>query len=114
MHRSREAGRIHLDNHPSRPGDCGRYVARTESLSEATMHSRPRIFHRLFTLNVIRLMLLALTFTATPNTARADMMTMNGLEDVAASVSYLAAAIAFAGIVVAIAIYSALKSRPPE
>lgn len=27
MHRSREAGRIHIDNHSSRPGDCGRYLA---------------------------------------------------------------------------------------
>ena len=25
MHRSREAGRFHMDNHSSRPGDCGRY-----------------------------------------------------------------------------------------
>ena len=29
MHRSREAGRFQMDNHSSRPGDCGRYAART-------------------------------------------------------------------------------------
>jgi len=28
MHRSREAGRFQMDNHPSRPGDCGRYPAK--------------------------------------------------------------------------------------
>jgi hypothetical protein len=28
MHRSREAGRILMDNHLSRPGDCGRYPRR--------------------------------------------------------------------------------------
>jgi len=28
MHRSREAGRFQVDNHSSRPGDCGRYAPR--------------------------------------------------------------------------------------
>ncbi len=33
MHRSREAGRFQMDNHPSRPGDCGRYTANLETLT---------------------------------------------------------------------------------
>jgi hypothetical protein len=28
MHRNREAGHFQMDNHSSRPGDCGRYPTR--------------------------------------------------------------------------------------
>jgi len=57
-----------------------------------------------------RLVLFALIVTATPNFAQADGFTFNGLERVATSITWLAAAIAFAGIVIAVAIWQASRA----
>ncbi|MEP3479114.1 MAG: hypothetical protein ABJZ55_07705 [Fuerstiella sp.] len=61
--------------------------------------------------NLFRLLMLTLIFIATPSIARADIQTKMGLDGVATSIGYLAAAIAFAGLAIAIAIYLAFRSR---
>ncbi len=51
---------------------------------------------------------------ATPSIVHADIHTMSGLKRVATSIGFLAAATAFAGIVIAVAVHKALKSRRPD
>ena len=44
MHRSREAGRNRMENHLSRPGDCGRYAAiQWDTLQSRSTHQSYRI-----------------------------------------------------------------------
>ena len=60
---------------------------------------------------LFRLMVLTLIFVAMPSMAYADVTTQRGLERLANSIGFLAAAVAFAGIVIAMAVYRGLKSR---
>ena len=43
MHRSREAGRFHMDNHSSRPGERCRYATPTRPLFCNDLDSPPAI-----------------------------------------------------------------------
>ncbi len=61
--------------------------------------------------NLFRLTILTLIVVATPSIAYADAQTQIGLESLAASIGYLATAVAFAGSAIAIAIYLGLRSR---
>ena len=75
----------------------------------------PKHSQRNVTPNLIRFVLLALMIIASPSMAHADdLFIKNGLESVATSIGFLAAAIAFAGIVFAIALFLTLGSRRPE
>ena len=70
--------------------------------------------------NATKLLLRYAPFTAAlfamPNVARADSLTRVGLEAVADAIGYLAAAIAFAGVVLAAAVFAGLKAgrQDPE
>ncbi len=75
------------------------------------MTGTPRGSKRDVAPNLLRLMVLTLIVVAAPSIAYADVQTQMGLERLADSIGYLAAAIAFAGIVIAIAMYLGLKSR---
>ena len=57
---------------------------------------------------------LAMIVVATPSVAYADSLTKMGLERLANSIGTLAAAVAFAGFAIAIAIYLGLKSRSQD
>ena len=61
--------------------------------------------------NRFRILVVALVSVATPGIAQADVTTQRGLESLALSVGFLAAAVAFAGVVIALAIYWGSKSR---
>ncbi len=72
------------------------------------MKNTPKDSKRDVALDLFRLTVLTLIVIATPSIAYADVQTKLGLGRLADSVNYLAAAVAFAGITIAIAVF---KSR---
>jgi hypothetical protein len=87
--------------------DLRRNLPRVEKMmTDTSQASKRKITPLLF-----RFMVLTLIVVATPSIAHADQLTQMGLDRLAGSVGCLAAAIAFAGIVIAMAVFLGLKSR---
>jgi hypothetical protein len=87
--------------------DLRRNLPRVEKM----MTDTSQVSKRKITPLLFRFMVLTLIVVATPSIAHADQFTQMGLDRLAESVGYLAAAIAFAGIVIAMAVFLGLKSR---